>query len=98
MRLSETRSLAGEHGELCWVRYAVEPRLLEDALEALANAPFPLNPELRHPLPGEGTWRTVIEFPAYAGQIDDVSSTLRHYGLDAQALTVSPMVEQLQGE
>ena len=98
MRLSDTRSLAGEHGELLSVRFAVEPRLLEDALEALANAPFPINPQLRHPLAGEGLWRTVIEFPAYAGQIDGVSRTLRAYGLDAQALTSSPMVEQLQSE
>ena len=102
MRVSETRSLAGEHGELLSVRYAVEPRLLEDALEALANAPFPINPQLRHPAPGDGSalkeWRTVIEFPAYAGQIEGVADTLRHYGLDAQALNISPMVEQLQSE
>ena len=103
MRVSQRRTpapsglLATEHGELLYVQYPVEPRLLEETLEALAHAPFPINPQLRHPTPGEGSWRTVIEFPAYAGQMESLARTLRNYGLDAQAFTASPMIESLGG-
>jgi hypothetical protein len=104
MRVSGKKDSVGaslfspEHGELLVVRYAVEPRLLEEALEALAHAPFPINPELRHPA-GNGetaaSWRTVIEFPAYAGQLDALRRTLQAYGLDGRAFTASPLLPGL---
>jgi hypothetical protein len=100
-RVSERREMtpaglyATGHGELLSVQYPVEPRLLEETLEALAHAPFPINPQLRHPAPGGSSWRTMIEFPAYADQIDSLAGTLRAFGLDAKALTTSPMLEAI---
>jgi len=98
MRFSDQRDsewagkLTTEHGELLCVQYPVEPRLLEETLEALAHAPFPINPQLRHPVPGGTSWRTIIEFPAYADQLESLTRTLRDYGLDAKAFTASPML------
>ena len=68
--MSESLLLAGEQGELLFVRYSVEARLLEDALEALATAPFPINPELRH-----SERRTTVEFPVYKDQVPRLEST-----------------------
>ena len=39
-------ALFGQEGELVLLRVAVEPRLLEDLLEALARLDFPVNPQL----------------------------------------------------
>ncbi len=41
-------SLFGREGELVSVRITVEPRLLEDLLDALAVLDFPVNPQLYH--------------------------------------------------
>lgn len=101
MRVSDRRNMtpsalvAADHGELLCIQYPVEPRLLEETLEALAHAPFPINPELRHPTPGGSSWRTVIEFPAYADQLEALRRTLRAFGLDASAFTASPMLANL---
>ena len=35
-------------GELLAAEIRISPRLLEDLLEVLASAPFPINPELEH--------------------------------------------------
>lgn len=95
MRVSEGL-FATEQGELLCVSFPVEPRLLEETLDALAYAPFPINPQLRHPAPGDGSWRTVIEFPAYAGQLDSLRQTLRAHGLNPQSLTTSPMLQNIK--
>lgn len=87
----EQSLLAGELGELLFVRYSVDPRLLEDALEALAQAPFPINPELHH-----SERRTIVEFPAYAEQVPRLESTLRAHGLDVAALSLHRMAEELR--
>jgi len=41
-------AIFGQEGELVLLRVAVEPRLLEDLLEALARLDFPVNPQLYH--------------------------------------------------
>jgi hypothetical protein len=41
-------------GDLVSLRISVEPRLLEDLLEALAQLDFPVNPQLYH-RPGQVT-------------------------------------------
>ncbi len=63
-------------GDLVFVRVSVDPRSLEDLLEALAQAPFPINPEIRHGIPS-----TVVEFPAYKNRLDDVRNTVLRAGL-----------------
>jgi len=97
MRCSDLVSLAGVDGELLAVRLTVDPREVEDALEALAHVPFPINPEIKHPAPGDHSWQTLIEFPAYAGQLPELTRRLREAGL-AAVLTSCPMLAQLRGD
>jgi hypothetical protein len=63
-------------GQLISVRLAVEPRMLESVLEALALAAFPINPQLTHQR------LTLIEFPAYLGQLKQLETLLA--GLDVE--------------
>ena len=74
-------SLFGSEGELVLLRVTVEPKLLEDLLEALAHLDFPVNPELQH-----RAAQVVVEFPAYAGKVDEVRRTLQAYRFDPDAL------------
>lgn len=73
--------LFGSEGELVLLRINVEPRLLEDLLDALAHLDFPVNPELCH-----RSAQVVVEFPAYEGKIDEVRGILRAYRFDPEAL------------
>jgi len=74
-------ALFGLEGELISLRIAVEPRLLEDLLEALAALEFPVNPQLNHH-PAEVT----VEFPAYSARIEEVRAALRKGGFNADDL------------
>ena len=66
-------------GQLVFVRLTVEPRLLESVLEALALADFPINPQLTHQR------HTLIEFPAYRGQLKQLDSLLRGWAIEVSA-------------
>jgi hypothetical protein len=79
-----TRSLFGSEGELVSLRIAVEPRLLEDLLEALARLDFPVNPQLYH-RPAQVT----VEFPAYSARVDQVREALLRLGFSPESLEVS---------
>ena len=68
-------SLSGAEGELLAVRIEVPSRQLEKLLEVLAAVPFPINPELRH-----GSPLTTVEFPAYSGQMEEITSAVRRAG------------------
>ena len=72
----EPAALRGTDGKLVFVRVRVESRLLEDLLEALARAEFPINPEIRHGYPN-----TYVEFPAYDGQILEIRRLLQSAGI-----------------
>ncbi len=85
-----TPSLCGSEGELVSVRISVEPRLLEDLLDALAGISFPVNPSIRHALP-----RTEVEFPAYDGRLAEVRETLRRHGFGPETLEVHDMLSSL---
>lgn len=93
--------LHSPEGELVSVHIRVEPRLLEDLLEALAEVPFPINPQLHHNAAmrrGGGERRAVaVEFPAYAPRVEEVRSALRRHGLDADVEVVN-MLEEIQGD
>jgi len=67
--------LFGLEGELVSLRISVDPKHLEDLLEALALLDFPVNPQLYH-RPGQVT----VEFPAYSTRVAEVSSAIRNYG------------------
>jgi len=86
----DSPSLAGSEGELVSVSIAVEARLLESLLEALAHADFPINPQIYHDAV------TQVEFPAYAGQLSGLRSVLTAYGFDSPAIDVVTMIEELR--
>lgn len=71
-------TLRGSEGELVLVRIATEARQLEEVLEAVADLPFPVNPEIQH----QGAGSTV-EFPAYSNHVEEVREAFRAKGLTA---------------
>ena len=75
----DSPSLIGIEGELLTIRVSVPWKELEELLEALSAAPFPINPEIRHASP-----LTVVEFPAYSGQLTTIQNALRGAGLDCR--------------
>jgi hypothetical protein len=83
----ETGSPDGTLGQLVSVRLTVEPRMLESVLEALARADFPINPQLTHQR------QTLIEFPAYRGQLKQLDHLLR--GLTVQ-VTARRMLDEIR--
>ena len=82
--------LSGSEGELVSVSITVDPRDLEGLLEALAHVDFPINPQIYHGA------ATIVEFPAYAGQLPQVRAALAACGIDAAAIRVARMLEQIQ--
>lgn len=83
--------LGGVEGELVSVRVFVEPRLLEELLEALSGVSFPINPQIfHHPGPD-----TLVEFPAYTGRLSEVRTALQACGFDPAAVIVRPMLGEL---
>ena len=75
-------ALFGLEGELVSLRISVEPRLLEDLLEALSSLDFPVNPQLYH-----RTGQVSVEFPAYSSQLDHVRRALRDNGFNPKSLS-----------
>ena len=74
----------GIEDELVSLRVSVEPRLLEDLLEALARLDFPVNPQLYHrPL------QVTVEFRASSTRVDDVRAALINHGFSASSLEVT---------
>jgi hypothetical protein len=84
-------SLSGSEGALVSVSIGVAPRYLESLLEALAQLPFPINPEIYH-----GAAATLVEFPAYAGRLEEVRGALDAYGFDRSSLHVTSMLDEIQ--
>ena len=88
-------SLSGSEGALVSVSIRIKPRYLESLLEALAQLPFPINPEIHHEVVEDAT---LVEFPAYAGRLEDVRSALDAYGFDRSSLHVTSMLDEIQAE
>ncbi|MBI1898120.1 MAG: hypothetical protein HYZ57_19330 [Acidobacteria bacterium] len=85
-------SLAGIEGELVSVRIAIEPRYLEELLEALAEVSFPINPEIHHGRPTE------VDFPAYETRLGEMRKILgRHDFDDTCIIEVTRMVDRIRG-
>lgn len=78
-----TPTLFGADGELVLLNISVDPRLLEDLLEALSRLPFPVNPDLAHK-----SNAVTVTFPAYSGRIEDVKKLLGSYGFDKSCVSV----------
>jgi hypothetical protein len=84
-------ALRGIEGELVSVRIVIEPRMLEQALEALAGLEFPINPQIYH-----DPVTTAVEFPAWAGRLNEVREALRRNGFDPAVLTARSMLEDIR--
>lgn len=98
-------TLHGNSGELVSVRIAVEPRLLEELLEALAELSFPVNPQIYHQAVvvcvtaggrRESKAATLVEFPAYRDGLMEVRNVLMRHGLDPDAIQVRNMLFEIQ--
>jgi hypothetical protein len=100
-------SLKGVEGDLVSFTVRVNPRDLEDVLEALANLEFPVNPQIYHHAEisfyyadGSETHETVtlVEFPGYASWADDVRRALDVNGFDSGVLHVNGMLEEIHSD
>jgi hypothetical protein len=76
-----------DSGELLAAEIKVPSRSLEDILEALASAPFPINPELDHS-PGS---QTLVRFPLYEAQLPALRQALSAAGFSSDLLQTQSM-------
>jgi hypothetical protein len=99
----DTAPLTGSEGELVSVSIDVEARLLESLLEALAQVPFSVNPQIYHNASltsryadGREDTRdiTLVEFPAYATRLEEVRRTLAAYGFDPASARITGVLEE----
>ena len=63
------------------LRISIEPKIVEEVLEALASLDFPVNPQLYH-RPAQ----VVVEFPAYSTRLGEVGALSEHQGLKPDRL------------
>jgi len=85
-------ALFGTQGELLSLLISVEPKLLEELLDALAHLDFPVNPQLHH-RPAQVT----VEFPAYSSRVDEVRDALRIHGFNPASLEASRVLSLSAG-
>ena len=99
--------LAGSEGELVSVSIDVDPHYLESLLEALARLAFPVNPQIYHDaemayLYADGREEvvstTLVEFPAYQGQLSEVRVALESFGFDPACLQITSMLAEIHAE
>jgi len=99
--------LESSEGELLSVSVSVEPKLLEDLLEALAQLQFPINPQIYHDAALRYVYpdgreqivpTTLVDFPAYATRLPDIKRLLAAYGFPPDAVQVTGMLDDIHGE
>jgi len=100
-------SLGGSEGALVSVSVSVDPRLLEELLEALARLEFPINPQIYHDAAivycyADGREEihatTLVDFPAYAGRLPEIRQILGIHGFPADSIHVAEMLEDIHAE
>jgi len=100
-------SLTTSEGTLVSISIAVQPPALEALLEALAVVSFPINPQIYHDAAVVSRYpdgreeleaTTLVEFPAYAGRVDEVRHAIASSGFDPGSVQVTGMLEELQSE
>jgi hypothetical protein len=93
--------------DLISVSINIDPRYLESLLEALAQVGFPVNPQIYHDAAmvylypdgrEETEAATLVEFPAYRGQLDQVRRALDQGGFDPASLQATSMLDQIQSD
>jgi hypothetical protein len=97
-------ALRGSEGELVSISVTVEPRDLEELLEALASLEFPINPQIYHDAAVtyaglDGAERTepatLVEFPAYAAQVANIRGALETCGFADGVVSVAAMLDEI---
>src|SRR6266702_656718 len=100
-------SLSSSEGALVSISICVDPRQLESLLEILAQIGFPINPQIYHDASivfvyadqhEETESTTLVEFPAYAERIEEVSKALDANGFDPAAILVRGMLDEIHSE
>jgi hypothetical protein len=98
-------TLSSREGALVSVSIKVDPRDLEVLLEALARIDFPINPQIYHDAAvvyfyADGSERsesaTLVEFPAYAGRLEEVRDALAAYAFDPADMQVTGMLDAIR--
>ena len=96
--------LSGSNGALVSISIHVDPRHLESLLEALAEVSFPINPQIYHDAllvyrysdgHEEAEATTLVEFPAYAGHLQEVEHALEAFGFDPATVHVTTMLDEI---
>ena len=104
--IADSPSLNGSEGALISVSVCVQPRLLEDVLEALAQLEFPINPQIYHDAGVRYTYAdgreetqptTVVDFPAYAGRLPEIRRIFEASGFPAE-LHVASMLDEIHAD
>jgi hypothetical protein len=83
MTASSAAPIHGRNGDLVSIQLSTDARHLEDLLEALSAASFPVNPQLWH-RPAE----VIVEFPAWESDIEELRGLLRACGFNSSALRI----------
>ena len=100
-------ALSGSEGALISISIDVDARDLEALLEALAQVSFPINPQIYHEAAmvyqypdghEEAEPTTLVEFPAYAGQLGEVREQLRKFGFVPSCAHVTGMLAEIHAE
>ena len=100
-------ALSGSFGALISISIDVDARDLESLLETLARLSFPVNPQIYHEavmvyiFPDghrETEAATLVEFPAYESQLDEVREALDVSGFDPARLQVTDMLSEIHSE
>jgi len=95
----------GALGELVSVRITVEPRYLEDLLEALAGVSFPVNPQIFHQAVlvaltpdgrRESRAATLVEFPAYRADLEEVRAMLDRNRVVTESVVERSVLDDIQ--
>jgi hypothetical protein len=84
-------SLATSEGTLVSISIAVDASRLESLLDALAGLAFPVNPAIHH-----DATTSMVEFPAYAGRVEEVRRAIGSYGFDPAGIRVTGMLQRIR--
>lgn len=102
--LQSSAALSGSEGTLVSISVDVDARDLESLLEVLARVSFPVNPQIFHDAAlvyrfpdghEETESTTLVEFPAYAGQLNEVREALALCGFDPARARVTDMLSEI---
>jgi len=85
MSASAVTPIHGRDGDLVSLCIATDPKHLEDLLEALSRASFPINPQLWH-----RATSVTVEFPAWESNVEELKTLLTLNGFDSAELCVRP--------